>query len=102
MDGWAPNAIKRIDGEGGPVRLKIHNRIRSNSLYTARLAALDGVGIAPLMKMSCQPDLDRGALVEVLRGALPNSAKLYLVYPAGRERSAAAQALIDHLMTTAI
>ena len=77
----------------------MRNRVRANSLETARLAALDGYGIAPLMKITCQPDLDRGALIEVLRGCLPMSAKGWLVYPVARERSAAAQALIDHVVT---
>lgn len=76
----------------------MRNRIRANSLETARLAALDGLGIAPLLELTCQPDLDRGALVEVLRGALPMSAKGWVVYPVARERSLAAQALIDHLV----
>lgn len=98
MDGWAPNALTRVSGEGGPVRVNMHNRIRANSLETARLAALDGFGIAPLLELSCQTDLDRGALVEVLRGALPMSAKGWVVYPRARKRSAAAQALIDHLV----
>ncbi len=100
MDGWAPNAIRRIGGEAGPVRLTIHNRIRANSLDTAHLAALDGFGIAPLLQLTCQADLDRGALVEVLRGCLPDSAKMWLIYPVGRKRSAAAQALIDRLLQT--
>jgi LysR family transcriptional regulator AphB len=98
MDGWAPNALRHVNGETGPVRVQMHNRIRANSLETARLAALDGLGIAPLLLLSCQDDLDRGALVEVLRGALPMSAKGWIVYPIGRERSAAAQAFIDHLV----
>ncbi|MFK8002439.1 MAG: LysR substrate-binding domain-containing protein [Polyangiales bacterium] len=76
----------------------MHLCLRANSLATARLAALDGMGIAPLLKMTCQEDLDRGALVEVLHGALPMSAKGWFVYPIARERSAAAQALIDHLI----
>ena len=49
------------------------------------------------MLLTCQADLDRGALVEVLRGALPMSAKGWAVFPVGRERSPAARALIDHL-----
>jgi len=97
MDGWAPNALKRLYGDKSAIRITMHNRVRSNSLATARLAALDGLGIAPLMKITCQEDLDRGALVEVLKGALPMSAKGWAVYPVTRERSAAAQALIDHL-----
>ena len=63
------------------MRVTMRNRIRANSLETARLAALDGFGVAPLLELSCQTDLDRGALVEVLRGALPMSAKGWIVYP---------------------
>lgn len=48
--------------------------------------------------LTCQKDLDRGSLVEVLRGALLDSAKGYVLYPTARERSAAAQALINHLL----
>lgn len=98
MDGWAPNALRRVKGDRGPVRVKMHNRVRANSLETARLAALDGYGIAPLLELTCRTDLDGGALVEVLRGALPMSAKGWVVYPAARERSAAARALIDYLV----
>lgn len=97
MDAWAPNAIRRVDGDRGPVKVSMRNRVRANSLETARRAALDGLGIAPLLELTCQDDLDRGALVEVLRGALPDSAKGWYVYPVGRERSAAAQALLYHL-----
>ena len=97
MDPWAPNAIRRVDGDRGPVRVSMRNRIRANSLETARRAAVDGLGIAPLLLMTCQKDLDRGALVEVLRGALPDSASGWYVYPRGKARSAAARALLDHL-----
>ena len=102
MDGWAPNALRSLRGDRGPVKVSIHNRVRANSLATARLAALDGLGIAPLMKITCQEDLDRGALVEVLRGSLPMSAKGWAVYPVARTRSAAAQAMIDHLARHAV
>jgi len=102
MDAWAPNAITRVSGDRGHVRVTMRNRVRANSLETARLAALDGLGVAPLLELTCQGDLDRGALVEVLRGALPMSAKGWFVYPVARERSAAAQALIDHLANLAL
>ena len=97
MDAWAPNAIRRLDGDRSYVRVNMRNRVRANSLETARRAALDGLGIAPLLELTCREDLDRGALVEVLRGALPDSAKGWYVYPVGRARSAAADALIAYL-----
>ena len=97
MDAWAPNAIRRLDGDRSYVRVNMRNRVRANSLETARRAALDGLGIAPLLELTCREDLDGDALDEVLRGALPDSAKGWYVYPVGRARSAAAAALIAYL-----
>ena len=101
MDTWAPNAIRSLDGDRGPVRLNLRNRLRVNRLETAQQAALDGLGIAPLLEMICFEQLQRGELVEVLRGALPLDSGFYAVYPAGRDCSAAARALIDHLIAVA-
>ena len=101
MDTWAPNAIRSLDGDRGPVRLKLRNRVRVNRLDTAHRAARDGVGIAPVLAMMCQTDLKSGALVEVLQGALPPASAFWAIYPAGRRSSAAAQALIKHLAEVA-
>lgn len=101
MDPWAPNAIRRLDGDRAPVRLQIRNRIRANSLDTAQKAAIDGFGIAPLLELTCRPALERGALVEVLRGALPESAPLWLLAPRRRARSAAVDALVRSVRATA-
>lgn len=101
MDTWAPNAIRSLDGDRGPVRLKLRNRVRVNRLETAQEAALAGLGIAPLVEMICWQHLRKGELVEVLRGALPMESGFYAVYPAGRRVSAAAKALIDHMLSVA-
>lgn len=101
MDTWAPNAIRSLDGDKGPVRLTLHNRVRVNRLETAQQAALDGLGIAPLLEMICFNELRRGELVEVLHGSLPLSSGFYVVYPAHRQVSAAARALIEHMITVA-
>ena len=97
MDPWAPNAIRRVKGDGAYVRVHIRNRVRANSLETARRAAVDGLGIAPLLELTCQHELDSGALVEVLRGALPDTAPFWALAPLARTRSAAATALLSHL-----
>ena len=101
MDAWAPNAIRRLDGDRGFVRVNVPNRVRANSLDTARRAVLSGLGIAPLVLFNCQAELDAGALVEVLRGALPDSAAFYLISRLPSERSAAATALVEHLRRVA-
>ena len=98
MDGWAPNALRSVSGERGPVRVHLRNRIRANSLETAKNACLDGLGIAPLMKLTCEVELESGALVEVLKGALPMSAKGWLLYPLSKKRTAAATAFIEHIL----
>lgn len=98
MDTWAPNAIRSLDAAGGPVRLTLRNRVRSNRLNTLHDAALAGFGIAPLLRLTCAVDIQQGRLVEVLDGALPPEAKMWLVYPARGELSVAARALATHII----
>lgn len=100
MDNWVPNAIRALQGPDGPVRVDFRNRIRSNRQETARKAALDGLGIAPMVAFTCWRELRSGALVEVLPGAMPGPATLWAVYPASRSNSAATRALVDHLART--
>lgn len=100
MDNWVPNAIRALQGPDGPVRVDFRNRIRSNRQETARKAALDGFGIAPMVAFTCWRELKSGALVEVLPGAMPMPAPMWAVYPASRSNSAATRALVDHLART--
>lgn len=100
MDNWVPNAIRALQGPDGPVKVDFRNRVRSNSQETARKAALDGFGIAPMVAFTCWKELKSGTLVEVLPGAIPMPAPMWAVYPASRSRSAATRALVDHLART--
>ncbi len=100
MDNWVPNAVRALQGPSGPVKVDFRNRVRSNSQETARKAALDGFGIAPMVAFTCWKELKSGALVEVLPGALPMPAPMWAVYPAARSHSAATRALVDHLART--
>jgi len=97
MDPWAPNGLRQVDGEGAPVRVSMRPRLKANSLYTAQRAAIAGLGIAPLLLLTCRDALARGQLVEVLPGALPAHAPMWVLSPLGRARSAAATALVDHV-----
>lgn len=99
MDNWVPNAIKALHGPDGPVNVDFRNRVRCNGQETARRAAIDGLGIAPMVEMTCWPDLDSGRLVEVLPGALPMPAPMYILYVAGRGKSPTTTAFIKHLMS---
>jgi len=101
MDPWAPNAIRRVRGDRAYARVQMRNRLRANSLATAQQAALDGLGIAPLLHLTCRDNLEGGRLVEVLRGALPDHAPMWAIAPLGRQRSAAAEALLRHLVEAA-
>lgn len=98
MDSWVPNAFATLMGPDGPVAVDFRNRVRSNSQETARKAALDGFGIAPMVEMTCWRQLESGALVEVLPGALPGPAAFWAIYPAARRTSAATRAFVDHLL----
>ncbi|MEO0324779.1 MAG: LysR family transcriptional regulator [Myxococcota bacterium] len=99
MDGWAPNAIRRLDGS--PARVRMKNRVRSNRLDTVQAAVLAGLGIGPLLALNVRQWLADGSLVEVLRGCLPMDSALWAIYPAGRQGTAAAKALVAHLRRTA-
>ncbi len=98
MDNWVPNAISALQGPDGPVKVEFRNRIRTNRQETARKAAIDGFGIAPVVEMTCWRELRSGALVEVLPGSLPGPSPMYAVYPSARARSAAVLALVEHLV----
>ncbi|MEM6993458.1 MAG: LysR family transcriptional regulator [Myxococcota bacterium] len=101
MDNWAPNALRDAKGAARPVRVEARNRVRVNKLDTIRAAALDGLGIAPLIAFNCWRSLQSGELVEVLPGTFSGPAPFWAVYPAGRKASAAARALVEHLIRTA-
>ena len=101
MDPWAPNAIRRLDGDRGPVRLHMRNRLRANSLYTAQRAALAGLGIAPLLELTCKAHLDSGELIEVLRGAMPDHAPMWVLAPLAKARSATTDAFVAHVIAAA-
>ncbi len=98
MDNWVPNAISALQGPHGPVKVEFRNRVRTNRQETARKAAIDGFGIAPVVEMTCWRELESGALVEVLPGALPGPSPMYAVYPSARGTSAAVLALVAHLV----
>lgn len=101
MDPWAPNAIRRVDGDRGYVQVKMRNRIRANSMETAQKAALAGLGIAPVLALTAQRELAEGRLVEVLRGALPDEATMWAVSPLARQRTAAVAALLEAVIRSA-
>ncbi len=101
MDPWAPNGLRRLDGDRGLVNISLRNRLRANSLHTAQLAALAGLGIAPLLALTCSQELADGRLVEVCPGALPDHAPMWVLSPLSRVKSAAATAFVDSACATA-
>ncbi|MEN0062546.1 MAG: LysR family transcriptional regulator [Myxococcota bacterium] len=103
LDGWVPNAIRRLPAsdDGTPLRIEMRNRLRSSSLQMAQRAALEGLGIAPVLEMAAQDALNQGRLVEVLPGALPPSSPMWAISPLERARSAAVTALVDTIVAEA-
>lgn len=96
MDSWAPNAIRKLDGS--PIRLRLRNRVRTNRLDTVQSAVLAGLGIGPLLGLNVHEALRSGTLVEVLEGCLPRASSMWAIYPVGRKGTAAAKALVAHLL----
>lgn len=59
---------------------------------------MDGLVIAPMVEMTCWPDLETGRLVEVLPGALPMPAPMYALYLSGRANRPANRAFIAYVL----
>ncbi|MEO0035871.1 MAG: hypothetical protein RLZZ501_1894, partial [Pseudomonadota bacterium] len=71
-----------VSGRPWPVRIKA--RLRVNNGDALRLAALAGVGLAPLPSFLVGPDLAAGTLVPLLDPYLRQEGAIHAVYPPAR------------------
>ena len=65
-----------------------------------RAAALDGLGLAYVLRSQVRNDIDLGNLVQVLMDWLPDLPGFSLYYPNRARTAPAFRAMIDHLRTT--
>ncbi|MGK5027926.1 LysR family transcriptional regulator [Janthinobacterium sp. RB2R34] len=74
---------------GGPLVLD------NNDMMIA--AALDGVGVAPIVESTIENELREGSLVQVLSEWSPYFPGFFLYYPGRRQHSSALRAVVDFL-----
>jgi DNA-binding transcriptional LysR family regulator len=94
---WSSGDEWHFEGPRGPVSVKTHPCIRTNSGDTCRAAALahQGVILQPTFLVSA--DLKSGALVELMPEFRSMEMGIYAVYPTRKHVSPKVRALIDFL-----
>lgn len=88
----------RLEGPDGPVTLRVHSQLRTNSNEVVREAVLASVGIALRSTWDVGPELRSGALKVVLpRWRASHRVGLFAVYPSRRFLPQKVRVFIDHL-----
>jgi DNA-binding transcriptional LysR family regulator len=88
----------RLDGPDGPVQVRIHGPLRTNSSEVVREALLGGVGIALRSTWDIGPELKNGLLVQVMAEyAGSRKVGIHAVYPSRRHLEQKVRAFIDFL-----
>ena len=87
-----------LEGPNGATAKVPHRpRFVVTDVATMRLAVLHGVGVAALPASAIEPDLQDGALVDVLPEWAPPAALVYAVFPSRRGLLPSVRALLDFL-----
>lgn len=95
----APQDSWRLDGPDGPVVVRVHGNIQTNSSDVAREAVVAGLGIGLRSTWDVGPDLEAGRL-EVVLPAYSGSGRVgvYAVYPSRRFLPQKVRVFIDFLV----
>lgn len=80
------------------VDVPVHGRLRVNSGYAQRAAAIDGLGIALLPEMLVRQDLERGTLVQVLANETPHARPLHALMLRNRRPGAKIRSFFDFVV----
>lgn len=89
-----------FEREGETRTVSVSGRIIVNSGELALRAAVDGLGIAYVVKDKADPLVRTGELVRVLENWCPAFEGFYLYHPSRRQTPAALRALIDMMQAT--
>jgi DNA-binding transcriptional LysR family regulator len=82
---------------GRALNVRVDGQLIVNDIELARLAALDGVGIAHLPDDYVKPDIEAGRLTRVLDAWCPPFPGYHLYYPSRRQQSPAFALLVEAL-----
>jgi DNA-binding transcriptional LysR family regulator len=90
-----------LDGDGHETTLHIDApRLMTDDLVVLNEAACQGLGIAMLPRLVCQPSILAGHLVEILPHCQIPWGIMHLVFPSRRGLVPAVRLLIDHLVAS--
>ena len=95
LAGNTPSLPFEVDGK--PYSVPVHSRMDANDGAPLIGVALAGLGAVCVPMMMAQPDIERGALVPVLKEYMPTDLWLYAAYTQRRHNSAALRAMLDFL-----
>ncbi len=95
LAGTTPSLPFEVDGK--PYSLQVHSRMDANDAAPLVGVALAGLGAVCVPMLMAQADIERGALVPVLKEYMPTDLWLYAAYTQRRHNSAALRAMLDFL-----
>lgn len=88
----------RLDGPNGPVQVRVHGPLRTNSSEVVREALLGGIGIALRSTWDIGPEVKDGQLVQVLPDYSGSKrVGIHAVYPSRRHLEQKVRAFVDFL-----
>ncbi|MBP0599450.1 LysR family transcriptional regulator [Herbaspirillum sp. LeCh32-8] len=94
--GDAP-VLELVDRAGRSTRVRVSSRISANHAQSLQLLAVQGHGVARLLRTNIQKDLDAGRLRLVLPQWRMAGLGAYLVVPRREQRSLKVQRCIEHI-----
>jgi DNA-binding transcriptional LysR family regulator len=86
-----------VEADSKPTDFIHFPRLVTDDLYTLRLAAIDGVGVACLPVRLITDELSRGVLLRLLPSLSSPSGVLHAVFPSRRGMVPAVRLLLDFL-----
>ncbi|SCK36183.1 DNA-binding transcriptional regulator, LysR family [Variovorax sp. HW608] len=95
LAGNTPSLPFEVDGK--PYSVPVHSRMDANDAAPLIGVALSGLGAVCVPAIMAQPEIERGALVPVLKDYMPTDLWLYAAYTQRRHNSAALRAMLDFL-----
>lgn len=87
--------------DGHPVAISPPSRFRISHGEALVNAAVEGAGMAQIPEFMARPQLESGALLEVLRQFRPEPLPVHVIVPGSRTRPARIDALVEALMNLA-
>lgn len=90
-----PGRIWSFQEGGAPLTVEIAAVLSTNQARTARLACLEGLGVARLLQYQVAKELEEGRLIRLLEDFEPPGSPIQIVYPHARLLSPRVRRFID-------